>query len=57
MLGHKADVLAAFHSDLNYITIHGKSRFPGLFVWLRDGSKVAVKIPDGCLLIQVNCMY
>ena len=25
----------------------------GLYVWLRDGSKAAVKVPPGCLLIQV----
>lgn len=30
-------VLAGFHYDLNLLTIHGKSRFPGLSVWLRDG--------------------
>lgn len=36
---------AGFHYDLNFITIHGKSRYPGLFVWLRNNQKVAVKIP------------
>ena len=30
-------VLAGFHYDFNLLTIHGKSRFPGLYVWLRDG--------------------
>lgn len=30
-------VLAGFHYDLNLLTIHGKSRFPALDVWLRDG--------------------
>lgn len=48
------DVLAAYHYDLNLLTIHGKSRFPGLFIWLRDGTRVAVKIPDGCLLVQAG---
>ena len=48
----KNDVLAGFHYDLNFITIHGKSRFPGLSVWLRDGTQMNVKVPDGCLLIQ-----
>lgn len=23
--------------DFNFLTIHGKSRFPGLFAWLRTG--------------------
>jgi hypothetical protein len=40
--------------DLNLLTIHGKSRFPGLFVWLRDGRRVAVVVPDGCLLLQAG---
>lgn len=47
-------ILAAFHSDLNYITIHGKSRFPGLSVWTRKGEKKTVKVPDGCFLIQAG---
>ena len=28
---------AGFHYDLNFLTIHGKSRYPGLFVWTREG--------------------
>ena len=47
-------ILAGFHSDLNYITIHGKSRFPGLSVWTRAGDKKTVKVPDGCFLIQAG---
>lgn len=47
-------VLAGFHYDLNFLTIHGKSRFPGLFVWTRDGTKTPVSVPDGCLLVQVS---
>jgi isopenicillin N synthase-like dioxygenase len=27
---------AGFHYDLNFITAHGKSRYPGLFIWRRD---------------------
>eukprot|EP01135_Chromosphaera_perkinsii_P002159 Nk52_evm93s217 gene=Nk52_evmTU93s217 len=50
----KDTIFAGYHYDLNFITIHGKSRFPGLFVWKRDGKKVAVKVPDGCLLIQAG---
>ena len=38
----------------NLLTLHGKSRYPGLFVWLRDGTKMLVKIPDGCLLVQAG---
>ena len=57
--GEVGTVLAGYHYDLNFLTIHGKSRFPGLFVWLRDGRKVAVKVPEGCLLVQAGkqCEY
>jgi len=47
-------ILAGFHYDLNFLTIHGKSRFPGLYIWLRDGTRVPVKVPDGCLLLQAG---
>lgn len=45
-------VLAGYHNDLNLLTIHGKSRYPGLYAWLKDGTKIEVKVPDGCLLVQ-----
>lgn len=45
-------VFAGYHYDLNFLTIHGRSRFPGLNIWLRTGEKVEVKVPVGCLLIQ-----
>lgn len=48
------DILSGFHYDLNFITIHGKSRYPGLYVWTREGQKMAVKVPEGCLLIQAS---
>ena len=47
-------VFAGYHYDLNFLTIHGKSRFPGLHIWLRDGTKVSVKVPVGCLLLQAG---
>jgi isopenicillin N synthase-like dioxygenase len=50
--GSSGTVFANFHYDLNFLTIHGRSRFPGLFIWLRDGTKSIVKVPKGCLLIQ-----
>lgn len=52
--GKKDTVLAGYHYDLNALTIHGRSRFPGLFVWTRSGEKKAVKIPAGCLLVQAG---
>lgn len=47
-------VFAGWHTDLNFLTIHGKSNFPGLSVWTRDGKKMGVKVPDGCLLVQAG---
>lgn len=46
--------LAGYHYDLNFLTIHGKSRFPGLYVWLRDGRKLPVKVPEGHLIVQAG---
>jgi isopenicillin N synthase-like dioxygenase len=47
-------IFAGYHYDLNFLTIHGKARFPGLFVWLRNGHRIPVKMPEGCLLLQVR---
>jgi isopenicillin N synthase-like dioxygenase len=52
--GAKGTICAGFHQDLNFLTIHGKSRFPGLYVWTRDGTKMMVRVPDGCLLVQAG---
>jgi isopenicillin N synthase-like dioxygenase len=30
-------IFAGLHYDFNFLTIHGKSRYPGLFAWLRSG--------------------
>lgn len=52
--GDLGNVLAGYHNDLNFLTIHGKSRFPGLNVWTKEGKKTTVSIPDGCLLVQAG---
>jgi isopenicillin N synthase-like dioxygenase len=37
------------------LTIHGKSRYPGLNIWARNSPlKIAVKVPTGCLLVQAG---
>lgn len=36
-------IFAGFHYDLSFLTIHGKSRFPGLYIWLRNGKKMLVR--------------
>lgn len=48
---------ASFHYDLNFITIHGKSRYPGLFLWTREMERQPVSIPAGCLLLQAGIMF
>ena len=48
----KGTVFAGFHYDFNLLTIHGKSRFPGLFAWLRTGERINVSVPEGHLLLQ-----
>lgn len=52
--GQVGTVFAGYHYDLNFLTIHGRSRFPGLSIWLRNGQKMEVKVPVGCLLIQTG---
>ena len=46
--------LAGWHNDLNLLTIHGKARYSGLSAWLRDGTKLRVSVPRGCLLVQAG---
>ncbi|KAH6973215.1 hypothetical protein BKA56DRAFT_635127 [Ilyonectria sp. MPI-CAGE-AT-0026] len=54
--GSKDTILAGFHTDLNFLTIHGRSRFPGLHIWARNtGNRIPVKIPPGnYLLVQAG---
>ncbi len=54
--GEKNTILAGFHTDLNFLTIHGRSRYPGLHVWARNtGKRIPVKIPEGnYLLVQAG---
>ncbi|KAJ9078067.1 hypothetical protein DSO57_1010672 [Entomophthora muscae] len=48
-------ILAGFHYDLCFMTIHGKSRFPGLNIWAKGNkNKVQAKVPDGYLLVQAG---
>jgi len=54
--GKKDTILAGFHTDLNFLTIHGRSRYPGLNIWARNtGKRIPVKIPEGnYLLVQAG---
>jgi 2OG-Fe(II) oxygenase superfamily len=54
--GARDTILAGFHTDLNFFTIHGRSRYPGLHIWARNtGKRIPVKIPPGnYLLVQAG---
>lgn len=55
--GDVQTIFAGYHNDLNFLTIHGKSNFPGLHIWLRDGTRRTVVVPDGCLLLQAGQQF
>ena len=50
----RGDILAGIHADMNFLTIHGKSNFPGLEIWDKNGKKIRMSIPEDCLLIQAG---
>ncbi|GJJ13360.1 hypothetical protein Clacol_007612 [Clathrus columnatus] len=55
--GKKNTILAGFHTDLNFLTIHGRSRYPGLNIWARNtGKRIPVVFPkEGkFLLVQAG---
>ncbi|KAK4058318.1 hypothetical protein OIO90_000475 [Microbotryomycetes sp. JL221] len=53
--GREGEIFAGFHTDLNALTIHGRSRYPGLHIWARNsGKKMVVKVPPGHLLVQAG---
>ncbi|CAG8561367.1 21_t:CDS:2 [Paraglomus brasilianum] len=53
--GKIGSILAAFHYDLNLISVHGKSRYPGLYIWPRnENDRILVQVPDGYLLVQAG---
>ncbi|MCO5601547.1 hypothetical protein L7F22_055670 [Adiantum nelumboides] len=55
--GKEGTILAGYHYDLNFLTIHGRSRFPGLFIWIKNGQKLEVAVPPGCLLLQTGKQF
>jgi len=55
--GSLGTVLAGFHYDLNFITSHGASRYPGLYVETRAGERKAVRMAKGCLLVQAGKQF
>jgi len=54
---NKDTILAGFHTDLNFLTIHGRSRYPGLHIWARNtGKRILVQFPPTgrYLLVQAG---
>nr|XP_023892913.1 uncharacterized protein LOC112004906 [Quercus suber]POE60319.1 hypothetical protein CFP56_17380 [Quercus suber] len=52
--GQEGTVLAGYHYDVNFLTIHGRSKFPALNIWVENGQKVEGSVPEGCLLVQTG---
>lgn len=47
-------VHSSWHTDMSFCTIHGRSNYPGLFIWTRKLKKIPARLPDdGCFLLQV----
>jgi isopenicillin N synthase-like dioxygenase len=47
-------VITSFHHDFDLLTVHGKSRYNGLYAWLNTGEKFIVDVPEGHLLVQAG---
>lgn len=46
--------IAGYHYDISSLTIHARSRYPGLYIWRADGVRIPVVMPDGSLLVQTG---
>lgn len=55
--GDPATVLAGVHDDLNFLSGHARSNYPGLFAWTRDCRRFPVRVPEGCLLMQAGQQF
>ena len=55
--GKKDTILAGFHTDLNFLPIHGRARYPGLNIGARNtGKRIPVRFPPTgrYLLVQAG---
>jgi isopenicillin N synthase-like dioxygenase len=50
-------IFAGFHYDISFMTIHGKSRYPGLSLWTREWEKVTLNFQPGCLFVQAGATF
>jgi isopenicillin N synthase-like dioxygenase len=55
--GKPGTVIANWHSDMGFMTGHGKSNFPGLRVWTRDNRRIPARVPDGHLILQAGRQF
>lgn len=54
IIGTDDKIVAGAHFDISYMSAHGKGKYPGLTIWTRNGTRIRVKVPDGCILIQAG---
>lgn len=53
--GQLDNIFAGFHSDLNFISLHGRSRYPGLHIWARNsGKRLGARMETGHILVQAG---
>jgi isopenicillin N synthase-like dioxygenase len=46
--GQNGTIVTRRHSDVNFLTIHGRSRYPSLDIWARNSKqRIGVEIPPG----------
>ncbi len=50
--GKPGTVLAGFHNDMSFATVHGPATDPGLFAWTTGGVRHPVRLPRGHLILQ-----
>ena len=57
--GHKKKIVTRRHSDVNFLTIHGRPRYPGLDIWVRNcDQRIEVEIPPGnYLFVQAGRQF
>lgn len=54
IIGTENKIVAGFHNDISYMSCHGRGKYPGLTIWTRDNTRIRVKVPENCILIQAG---
>ncbi len=50
--GEVGRTLAGYHYDISMLSLHGRARYPGLYIWTAEGKRLPVVMPEGTLLVQ-----